>query len=221
MTKVTEGEGRGPIASPEDRQRVASHYESQLQAHGPTARGMDWKDTETQYLRFELLTEGLDLAGATLHEIGSGAGHFLDFLRNRNIAAQYSGSDLSMQMVAAARRLHPGVQFDQRDVLHDSAVGRFDYVICSGVFNVSLGCPEAEWQAFIEAAVRRMFEMCDVAIAFNVMTNQVDFRAEGLHYTDPDAMVEFCKEAFGPNVTIRRDGRLYEYTVQVHRSEIP
>lgn len=206
-----------PSASWERRRQVVAHYERQLKQHGATARGMDWKDAASQRLRFEMLTEGLDLAGSSVHDVGAGAGHFYDYLLEGAIDVRYCGSDLSGEMIEAARRRHPDATFEHRDVLDESNSAKYDFVFCSGLFNVKLDCPEPAWQSFVESAVLRMYEMCTVAISFNLMSDRVDYRAEGLYYSDPDAMAEFCRSHLSPDVTVRHDYPLYEYTIHVRR----
>ena len=101
------------------KRAVVAHYEGKLDRHGPTAQGMDWKDEGSQRLRFAVLCDVCPLTGRSVHEGGAGAGHLADYLVERGIAANYSGSDLSGSMVSAARRLHPQVVFEQRDILED------------------------------------------------------------------------------------------------------
>lgn len=204
-------------ASLERRQQVVAHYERQLKRHGATARGMDWKDAGSQRLRFEVLSEGLDLTGASVHDVGAGAGHFYDYLLEREIDVRYSGSDLSGEMIETARLRHPNASFELRDVLDASPSERYDFVVCSGLFHVKLDCPGSVWQTFVESAVARMYEMCAVAISFNMMSDRVDYRAEGLYYSDADAMSKFCSDNLSRNVVVRNDYPLYEYTVQVRR----
>ena len=108
------------------KRSVVEHYEQRLRLHGPTARGMDWKDEASQRLRFDVLCAVCDLNGKTVHEVGAGAGHLCDHLRDRKIEAEYSGSDLSAAMVEAARRLHPDVPFEQRDLLLEPGTHAYD-----------------------------------------------------------------------------------------------
>jgi SAM-dependent methyltransferase len=198
------------------KRAVVEHYERQLHRFGPTARGMDWKDEASQRLRFEVLTGVADLAGRTVLEIGAGAGHLRDFLRERGVAAAYAGIDLSAEMVAAARRRHPDVPFEQRDILADPPPPA-DVVLCSGLFHVKLDHGEGEWRAFVEAMLRRMFETCRVALAFNLMSDQVDFRSPSLFYANPGEILDFCRRELGRFVALRHDYPLHEFTVYVYR----
>lgn len=196
---------------------IIEHYERALARHGPTARGMDWKDAESQALRFSLLCEVCDLSGLEVHEVGAGVGHLYEHLRERGIDARYSGSDGSAAMVAAARARHPEVSFEQRDARSPAGPGRWDVVLCSGLFHVRLDTDEAVWREFVRACIRSMYASCRRAIAFNLMRDRVDFRNADLFYSDPDEMRDFCRSELGADVRVRSDYPLYEYTVYARR----
>jgi SAM-dependent methyltransferase len=178
---------------------------------------MNWKDAASQALRFRILCEVCDLRGRSLHEVGAGAGHLLDYLREAGIAVDYSGSDLSPAMVEAARRLHPGARFELRDLLLEDPEPSYDVVLCSGLFHVCLGHGGEPWRRFVRETVRRMWALCRVAIAFNLMSDRVDYRVPELHYSNPGEMLEFCRRELGRFVTLRHDYPLHEYTVYVYR----
>jgi SAM-dependent methyltransferase len=199
------------------KREVVAHYEAALRAHGPTARGMDWRDEASQRLRFRILCGVCDLAGRSLHEVGAGAGHLLDYLREEGIAADYSGSDLSAAMVEAARARHPGAHFEARDLLLETPRPSYDVVVCSGLFHVCLGHGGAPWRRFVEETVRRMWGLARVAIAFNLISDRVDWRAPQLHYASPAETLEFCRRELSPWVVLRHDYPLHEYTLYVYR----
>ena len=60
--------------------------------------------------------------------------------------------------------------------------------------------------------------MCRSGIAFNLITDQVDFREPQLFYADPTETLDFCRRALSRHVVIRHDYPLYEYTTYVYRS---
>ena len=197
---------------------VVNHYESQLRQHGPTARGMNWKDEASQSLRFRILCDICDLNGLSVHEVGAGAGHLYDYLQTEDIQANYSGSDLSGEMVRAAKQRHPVVCFDRRDILLESESPSYDVVVCSGLFFVRLDHSDADWQEFVYDMIRRMYDSCRVGIAFNLMTDQVDFRTDNLYYSDPGQTLDFCRRELSRFVTVRHDYPLYEYPTYVYRN---
>ena len=204
-------------ASDRLQQSVVAHYESRLREHGPTARGMDWKDEASQRLRFRVLCEVCDLTGLSVHEVGAGVGHLLDYLVAREIDARYSGSDLSAEMVEAARKLHPEARFHRRGALEVAGDSEYDVLLCSGLFHVKLDGDDSEWRGFVEAVIRRMYASCRVAIAFNLMSDVVDYRRETLYHASPGEMVAFCTRELSRFVKVRHDYPLYEYTVYVYR----
>jgi SAM-dependent methyltransferase len=212
MTRGTE-----PAVSEGLKQSVVAHYERQLRSHGPTARGMDWKDEASQRLRFAMLCGVCDLDGKSLCELGCGVGHLYDWLREQRIDARYTGIDLSEEMVAQARRRHPAVSFARRDVLLDPVRDVYDVVVCSGLFHVKLDHPEDDWRPFVDAVVRRMYAMSRVGIAFNLMSDQVDFRSPTLFYANPAWILDLCRRELSRFVVVRHDYPLHEYTVYVYR----
>jgi SAM-dependent methyltransferase len=196
---------------------VVEHYEKQLARFGPSARGMDWKDEASQELRFRVLCGVCDLEGRSVYDVGCGAGHLFGFLRAQGVTCDYLGSDLSPRMLEHARRLHPEARFEQRDLLRDPPPERRDAVLCSGLFTVKLAHGEQEWWGFVREMLRRMFEACRVAVAFNLMSDRVDWRAPDLFYAPPGEVLDFCRAELSRFVVLRHDYPLHEYTVYVHR----
>lgn len=206
-----------PEPSSSLKQSVVSHYESRLREHGATARGMDWKDEESQRLRFAVLCDVAELSGRSVYEVGCGAAHLCAYLRQEHSTAVYAGCDLSIEMVEAARRSHPDADLEVRDILLDPSSQRYDLVVCSGVFHVKLATTDSDWRHYMFDVIRQMYAMCDVAIAFNLMTDQVDYRAEGLFYAHPGEVLDFCRKELSRHVALRHDYPLYEFTTYVYR----
>ena len=200
------------------KQAVVAHYERQLALHGPSARGMDWKDEHSQRLRFEILCDVCDLEGLRLCEIGCGAGHLLDHLTEHGIQTAYRGVDLSPAMIAAARERHPDGAFECADILNE-ALPPTDVVMCSGAFHVKLGASDDAWRNHLEANLRCMFDACRTALAFNLMSDHVDFRDDNLYYANPGEVLDFCRRELGRRVALRHDYPLYEFTTYVYRDD--
>ena len=209
--------GGGTVSCAADVRSVVDHYERQLARFGPTARGMDWKDESSQELRFRLLCEVCDLDGLSVHDLGAGAGHLCDYLVKQGRRVDYSGSDLSGAMVESARQLHPNQRFFQMDLLADADTEHWDVVLCSGLFFVKLEHSDAEWDGFVRAMLRRMFARCSKALAFNLMSDHVDWRVDRLYYAGAGEMLDFCRQELSCRVVLRHDYPLHEYTVYVYR----
>lgn len=201
-----------------NQRATLEHYEACLEQFGPTAKGMNWRDEASQRLRFKVLSEVGDLRGRSVHEVGAGAGHFSAFLTQGGYEARYSGSDISEKMVAAARSLNPGVQFECSDIMKNDALGIYDFVVSSGLFHVKLQACDDAWQRFTRQMLERMYRLCRIGIAFNLITDRVDFRNLDLAYFSPEQTLDFCLENLSQYASIRHDYPLYEFTVYVYRN---
>jgi len=121
-------------------------------------------------------------------------------------------------MIEAARLRNPELSFECLDILQVERPEEWDVVLCSGLFNVKLETSDHEWQEFIHATLHRLYGMCRRGIAFNLMTDQVDYREPPLHYANPAEILEFCRRELGRQVVIRHDYPLYEFTTYVYRA---
>ena len=65
--------------------------------------------------------------------------------------------------------------------------------------------------------LRRMYEVCRVAIAFNLMSDRVDWRSPPLYHAPAGEVLDFCRAELSPWVVLRHDYPLHEYSVYVYR----
>jgi len=83
--------------------QVRAYYTDKLREFGPTPRGVDWRDAESQELRFAQLMQICgDARSGSLIELGCGYGALYLYLRRRGLDFDYTGYDLSEDMVQAA-----------------------------------------------------------------------------------------------------------------------
>src|SRR5690348_1687344 len=84
--------------------RVSAYYSAKVREFGATPRGADWKDQKSQDTRFEQLAKVTRGARTgSLAELGCGWGAFADWARARQFDLDYTGYDISDDMLAAAR----------------------------------------------------------------------------------------------------------------------
>ena len=118
------------------QEEVAAFFRLHLQIHGPNWRGLGWQSQRSQQRRFAVLSEVGPLANAHVLDIGCGVGDLYKYLLRRRIPVNYTGFDILPEMVAHARTRYPEAQFEVRDALQGLGSQQFDYVLCSGAFNV-------------------------------------------------------------------------------------
>src|SRR5205823_8237660 len=72
------------------------------------------------------------------------------------------------------------------------------------------------WE-FMTRVIRRLWPVTRKAMAFNVMSKQVDYERADLFHVSLDRMARFLHELAGRSVTFRADYGLFEYTCYVRR----
>src|ERR671935_2006255 len=115
---------------------VRTYFGACLERYGHDPRGVDWPSAAAQRARFAAVLAVGDRDGATLLDAGCGLGDFYGYLRERSIAARYTGCDLSTPHVEAARKAYPDARFVAADVHEILAGERFDCVVSCGLLHL-------------------------------------------------------------------------------------
>jgi ubiquinone/menaquinone biosynthesis C-methylase UbiE len=201
--------------TPEEQAHVIERYGERLRRLGPTVQALGWRDQAQQTLRFDVLTGMVPfLEGKRVLDVGCGFGDFYDHLRSRRLSVEYTGCDISPDMLAVARERQPDLIFEERNILSNPYPDNaFDYVFISGIFNHRI----RDNQAFLESMLAAAFRACAHGVAANMMTDQVDYRDAYLYYFNPEQVLGFCR-SLSRHVALRHDYPLYEFTVGVYRS---
>jgi SAM-dependent methyltransferase len=196
--------------------------EEWLEKHGDSALGVGWPrgDADTRYrVMLDLLLPSP--SPVTLLDFGCGGSHLYEYiLRHKLDRIVYAGLDLSHRFLDLSKRKFPDVVYYCVDVLDPLSppLPVFDYVIMNGIFNYRGTLPEVAMFEYLRKLVRRVFEMAAVAIAFNVMSKQVDWEREDLFHLPVDLLLSFLSQEVSRHVVIRHDYGLYEYTVFVYKN---
>jgi hypothetical protein len=200
----------------EIERQVRDYYSTALGKFGPTALGVDWPSTASQYLRFVQLLRVCEFGNRfSLNDFGCGYGALLAYLawRHPSASIDYRGIDISHSMIEAARSLWA----DNR--LASFSVGRTcerlaDYSLASGVFNVRLGTPEGDWEAYIRAILNDLRRMSDRGFATNFMLPWDGGRHEdALYRTSPDQWIAYCESDLCCETELISDYGLREFTL--------
>ena len=205
----------GPVRLEE----VARYYSTKLSEHGDTARGVDWNGEESQALRFDQLARIIQRdSGFSLNDLGCGYGALLDYLASRFEQFSYRGTDISPEMIRAARARHSRTP-DALFAVASEPPSAADYGIASGIFNVRLDCPDADWARHVESTLDVLDRTSREGFAFNCLTkySDDDKRRPYLYYADPCALFDLCKRKYSRQVALLHDYGLYEFTLLVRK----
>lgn len=198
---------------------VSAYYGMRLAKHGATAKGVDWNGAESQTQRFIQLMRVLDDDEPfSITDVGCGYGALFDFLNARIKDFGYLGTDVSSEMLDAARvrlKAYANARFAHADETHEAT----DYSVASGIFSVRLGHDDAAWKNYLIATLDTMSQRSRRGFAFNCLTSysDADKMQKQLYYADPGEMFDLCKRRYSRQVALLHDYGLYEFTIIVRK----
>ena len=73
---------------------------------------------------------------------------------------------------------------------------------------------------WVEAFIKRMFEMTKQKMVFNAISSHTSYRNNAMYYMDPAEMLTFCVNNLSKRTTIAHHNLPYNYTVAVFKDEI-
>jgi SAM-dependent methyltransferase len=205
-----------PHDSDEER-RTAGRYRALWEAHGDSYRTLDWGSDASQQQRFAVLADGMSLSGCRVLDVGCGLGHFADWLDRSGIVLDYTGLDLTPELVAHAARRHPTRTFVAGSVLDPAVLreARFDVVVASGIFATYPhgGMP------WMQEVITRMWRWTETALAFNSLSAWAPaFNPQEFH-ADPADVLRFC-HTLSSRMRLRHDYHARDFTVQLWKDAL-
>lgn len=204
---------------------IQQHYEDALAHFGPSVQGVDWPNAEDLQTRFNVMLSGVPHTDGPVRllDVGCGVGLLFDHLVDHIVPGSwtYAGLDISPAMIEQARRRHPQARFMVRDLIANPDLGEtFDFAILNGVFTVKRELPQAAMENFVQALLSSVWPLCRLGLAFNVMSTHLAQTREDLFHWPMDSAVGFASRALSPEVRVRADYGLFEYTTFVYRAPI-
>ena len=201
---------------------VDAYYTNKIRTHGPTAKGMDWRDEETQFLRFAQLLKIVDsLDSFSINDLGCGAAATHRYMTSHiKQPFIYRGYDISEDMVAAASMAigkKTNASVTKIQTADDMQVS--DYSVASGIFNVKMDYSDKDWWEFCLKNLDAMNAKSTHGFAFNMLTAYSDkeYMRDDLFYPKPEDVFAHCKNNYSRHVTLLHDYPLYEFTVLVRK----
>ncbi|MCW8896652.1 MAG: class I SAM-dependent methyltransferase [Flavobacteriales bacterium] len=200
--------------------QVNDYYSDKITQNGATPEGVDWNSTESQYLRFKVLSNIIDKdENFTVLDYGCGFGSMYDFLKKSYTNFNYTGYDISQKMIDAALEFYPNDNNSNwLNSLNNSK--KYDYTIASGIFNVRLKNSDEKWLNYITETLHKIDNLSKMGFAFNILTKYSDkeYMRDYLYYADPLFLFDYCKKHFSKNVALLHDYNLYEFTIIVRKN---
>lgn len=197
---------------------INTYYSEKIKTFGATARGVDWNSEKSQTVRFrELLKIVMGSDSFNLLDFGCGYGALFDYMKGKYPEFNYSGYDISNEMLIRAKELHGESSLCQwENKLSDK---KYDYIIASGIFNVRLNATKEVWEKFIIETLCRLNQISNKGFSFNMLTSYSDepLMKEYLYYGNPCFYFDYCKMNFSKNIALLHDYELYEFSILVKK----
>ncbi len=199
--------------NPADKNVIVNRYRERLATHGAGPQALATGNAERRAIRFGVLAGIGDLAGCSVLDIGCGLGDFYAYLREQGVNVNYTGYDITPEFVAEAAGRYPEASFELRDVQTDGIPQKFDYVVSSQTFNNRLAHDDN--RVVMQEVIRLAHDAARRGVAFDMVTDQVDFREDRLFYYSPEEMFRFAK-TLTKRVQLRHDYPLYEFALYLY-----
>ena len=200
--------------------QLRQYFDKTISQHGATAKGVDWKDETSQFIRFDQLLKIVSepTQPFTLLDFGCGWGALVKYLQARALPVTYIGYDMTESVISEARKTFadlPNVSFTT-DL---SQIPPQEYVIGSGLFNMKINADEEAWHQHMLQTIHAMWDKATKGLAFNSLTaySDAEYMRADLYYPSPEAVFGFCKRELSRNVALLHDYNLYDFTLLVRR----
>lgn len=203
---------------------IIEHYEQCLEKYGDTHLGVDWPKKEDAEKRYQVMLDAvlflkMKQAPYSLLDFGCGTAHLLEYIQRNEIDQfRYAGIDISPKFVDVCTRKFPHVPFYVVDALENpTSLLTYDIIVMNGVFTEKRALTFDQMWDYFKKMITLIFSKSEVAVAFNVMSKQVEWEREDLFHVPHDLLSSFLCNEVTRNYVIRNDYGLYEYTVYLYK----
>jgi len=211
------GSGDGRLTAGQ-RKRIVDRHRDSLTRFGRSPAALYWSSREIQEIRFRILCEIGIAAGDSLLDVGCGFADLKPWIGRWRCPVDYTGIDLSPEILAAAADMQPDAHLVCGDVF-DLAAGpeAYDWVLLSGSLNEVLD----DDGRYARAVIARMFSLARRGVAFNLLNAR--HRAMfsfGLQRFDPDEMLAYCR-TLSPHCQLHDDYLDNDFTIWMYKRPAP
>ena len=187
--------------SDKQRLRIQTRHKASIEHYGYKPQALYWSSQEIQFIRFKKLSEILPRNQAcSILDVGCGFADLKGYLEQQGFDIDYTGIDLSEDMVRSAGFQNPGIKVEQGDLFDfNPAEQQFDFVLLSGALNEVVETEiedTAEFKGrYAKAVIRKMYDSCKHGVAFNLLDNRNAWVTErsDLQSFQPDDIQTYCQ----------------------------
>jgi len=203
--------------SEKDKDEVKKRYSDRYSEFGYSPKSLGW-DKGKQDIRFAILTSQYNFEGKHVLDIGCGFGDLNKTLQTKAKNYKYTGIDMVEPLVKKGIEIFgkEGAEFHVGDFLDPSFKGNFDYAIASGIFNFKLSHDDN--YNFVESVIKKALEVCKDGLAFDFLSDKVDYRKEITFHNSPEKILGIAYK-FSRNVVLRNDYMPFEFGLFINKND--
>lgn len=192
---------------------IGSYYNDLVLKYGHDPRSCDYGHSNSQKIKFNVLSEAINYDSKSVLDIGCGFADYYDFLNEKFENVEYNGVDISEKMIEEAKKLHPSLKVELKNVFESAPEKKYDIVTANGIFYL-LG---KESKFLMHEFIKKMFDMSEHLVVFNSLSTWASDQEEGEFYADPLETIAFCK-TLSPWVTLRHDYHPRDFTIYLYKN---
>lgn len=156
----------------DQRERIIKRHKHSIWMHGHSPLALYWENREVQELRFEVLVGCGVKTGDSVLDIGCGFADLYHYMQSKGIEVDYTGIDLSPDMIEAAKSKAPTLKLFQGDLLSFNPPKQsYDWGLLSGALNE----PLHDDGEYLHAMLPRLYATCRKGIAFNLLNDEYEW----------------------------------------------
>jgi len=202
------------------KDEMNAYYKNMIKKEHISSRKVGWRDDLAQNRRFRQLFKLIDgEKDIEIADLGCGLADFYNFLKKHHDNFDYTGYDLSKEMLVLANDNINSSRSKLELINKTEDIKNHDYIILSGVFNMKNNINNQEWLQYVLEQLNIINKKSRKGFAFNMLTSYSDIEhmKDELFYAKPTFFFDFCKKNFSRNIALLHDYNEYDFTIIVRK----
>lgn len=166
----------------------------------------------TQRMRFERFLLANPIDGRSILDVGCGVGDFYAHIESRGISCNYTGVDISSEMIARSKARFPAVDFRTTNILEWQQERTHDFVVAIAIHNVKT---ENSWD-LLTRFTRKQFQLCRSAAHLSLLTDHFTGFAPHIQPWSPADLLQLAFE-ITPYVSLQHDYLPHDFSITLYR----
>lgn len=196
---------------------IIERYTKRYNEYGYSPKSLGW-DKGKQDIRFDILTSFYNFENKNILDIGCGFGDLNKTLKQKTKKYFYTGVELVEPLYLEAKKHYVGkhIHFENQNILEFNSIKLFDYAISSGIFNHKTS--ELNNYVFIEEVIVKALSMCRDGIAFDFLSDKVDYQYNYTFHSSPEKVLSIAYK-YSRNVVLRNDYMPFEFALFIFKND--